>query len=42
MQRSYDDTSNQARSVGATGFVAESKSRVAEVRGRPYGTCPMS
>jgi hypothetical protein len=41
MQRSDDDTWNQARGVEAPAtFVAESKSRVSEVRGQ-HSTCPM-
>jgi hypothetical protein len=41
MQRSDDDTWNQARSVGATAtFGAESKSRLAEVGCRQHNTCP--
>jgi hypothetical protein len=43
MHRRNDDTWNQARSVAATAtFVAQSKSRMAEVRGRQYSTCPIS
>jgi hypothetical protein len=38
MQRSDDDTCSVA--APAT-FVAESKSRVSEVRGRQHSTCPM-
>jgi hypothetical protein len=42
MQRSDDDTWNQARIVGATAtFVAESTSRLAEVGCRQHSTCPM-